>query len=208
MSEFDKYQRTDSIDENKPGDRVVARRVELMVKLIKGRVNYLAMLVLTALNAILYLAGTGFELPFYLALPYYLLILGRGAVGDPSKTAVLILCFAGAVLLFGLSVALFFLLKKGGAWYGVAKGYIIADSIFVVLLGVFIYVTQKNFNAIFVLLLNLAYHIFVFCYLVSASRADYALTVLPESEDAVEEDISILTENADPDTENEDDPEN
>ena len=38
MSEFDKYQRTDSIDENKPGDRVVARRVELMVKLIKGRV--------------------------------------------------------------------------------------------------------------------------------------------------------------------------
>ncbi|MBO4355577.1 MAG: hypothetical protein J5850_01835, partial [Clostridia bacterium] len=164
------------MDNNNNGDRVVARRIEIMAKIIKGRINYLAAVALTILNSILYLFSTGIELPFYLSIPYYLLILGKSPSKDDGKPTIVITFLIGWGVLLVLSAVLFFLTKKSGKWFKVITGYLIVDSLFVILLGVYAYLSGGGFSPIFTLVLNLAYHIWVIVYSISASRAEYALT--------------------------------
>lgn len=168
-------------------DRLTKRRQELTVRVYRARLNFMAIGILTLLNMILCLAGTNWELPFYLCIPYTSTLMVKSLIGHPEYFGQMIswLLFGGAYL-----VAAVWMLVKSMKTNGAFRGLLVltwldmaANAALLVLS--FVYV---NFSTMrFTLFLNLLIHVFVLFYVSRGSRAVKGLELLPTKEQVDED---------------------
>jgi hypothetical protein len=69
-----------------------------------------------------------------------------------------------------------------------AEIFLAFDLAVLVLLTIWYFVLGTELTVVFYMLLNLLFHIWVFCYVRAGRKAGYALTILPEKEDDGDED--------------------
>lgn len=162
-------------------ERIKKRRLELLVKIFRARLNYLSAGILTLVNIALMLFGTDLELPFYLCIPYFAFLTGRSCVGNPERFGAMILWFALALLFVGIYIWLF-RRSKAENRIGGLLALILADTAANVGLILFMLVVSAQGASIFTMALNLAFHVFVIVFVEGGRRAAYGLTVLPDEE--------------------------
>lgn len=199
-------------------ERIIKRRTELQVKIVRAKLNYLSIGVLTLVNIILNLFGAGIELPFYLSIPYWAYLMGRDLARYPEQFGPMIMMFTFMVVFLTVYVILFLRARKQNRIGGLLA-LVIADLLGNIGLIAVLAIQKQGGAAIFTQVLNVAFHIFVIVFLESGRRAAYGLTVLPDPDDDEESEDSDGdgtgddgqnedTDEPDPEPESSDPPEN
>lgn len=170
-------------------ERLNERRRQLTLHILRARINFAAFGLLTVVNILLCLIGIGFELPFYLSIPYYATVMAHSAFGDASKLGFVLswLIVAGV----SLGICGWFLLRSAKSNRAVKTLTVLTLIDLAANVGLLVLsFAVKDFAPMQVnQVLNLLFHIYVLYYVNKGRKAVNGLSILP-TEEELEEDSS------------------